>query len=242
MSYPENFTSEELLELKVGDLVAKNYKTADIFKSYGIDFCCGGKISIREACAKKGVDQQELAATLAGIWGSAQPSGDRYNDWSVELLIDYIINQHHSYVQQTLPAMFSYMQKVARVHGGRNPELIEMFNLVSELQTELTAHLEFEEQKLFPFIKSLSSNKNEFTVEQNAEMIRELTQMEDEHDHAGSIMKTLRELSNDFTPPADACTTYRVLFQHLEAFEADLHKHVHLENNILQPKAMALLN
>lgn len=242
MSYPENYTSEELLELKVGEMVAKNYKTADVFKSYGIDFCCGGKISIREACDKKGVDQQALATTLVDMWDSAQSSGDRYNEWSIELLIDYIINQHHVYMQQTLPPVFGYMKKVARVYGERHPELVEMYTLFSELQSELIAHLEFEEQKLFPFIKSLNNNSDQISVKQNAEMIRELTQMEDEHDHAGLIMKDLRKLSNDFNPPADACTTYRVLFQHLEAFEADLHKHVHLENNILQPKAMALLN
>jgi len=168
---------------------------------------------------------------------------NNYNEWSLDFLIDYIVNNHHKYSRNKLPEIGAYTKKVAGVHGERHPELKEIYYEFTMLHGEMINHLDKEEEILFPYVKQLVEVKQQGQKPDQpdfGEAADPIAMMEQEHDDAGAAMRKIRELSDNFTPPEDACTTYRLLFENLEAFEKDLHKHVHLENNILFPKALQL--
>ena len=228
----------------VGELVAEDYRTAGVFKQYGIDFCCGGKKNIVEVCHQKGVPVEELTEKLQQLSEvPAMPQQLKFKEWALPFLADYIINVHHQYVQEKLPQLLEYSRKVATVHGHSNPETIEIASKLEMLAEELMAHLRKEELILFPYVKELWKRREDgqkamtppFQTAANPIRV-----MEEEHEFAGETMAAIRQLSNDFTPPESACNTYRVLYALLEEFEADLHQHVHLENNILFPQAISL--
>lgn len=226
---------EDIKYKKVGSLVAEDYKYADIFKKYGIDFCCGGGVSVEEACMKKGVNCEQLVNDLLAVNGNSRDiTGAK--DWPLDKLINHIIDVHHTYVKENIPLILEYSNKVAKVHGDRHPETIGINRQIYALVDELMPHLTKEETVLFPYIlKLLEVNAQpnpSFGTVQNPIRV-----MMDEHDAAGEIMKSISELSSEYTPPADACATYRVLYQKLLEFENDLHQHIHLENNILFPRA-----
>ncbi|HQO88177.1 MAG TPA: hemerythrin domain-containing protein, partial [Bacteroidia bacterium] len=165
------------------------------------------------------------------------------NDWNLDFLADYIVNTHHTYVKNNLPEISGYAAKVARVHGSNHPELLRINQLVEAISSEFSSHLVKEEQVLFPYIKRMVEAKNnKESVQQSSfgSVKGPINMMEIEHESAGKNMSEIRTLSNDFTLPEDACASYSLLFRLLEEFEEDLHTHVHLENNILFPKALAL--
>ncbi|MBK7869880.1 MAG: iron-sulfur cluster repair di-iron protein [Saprospiraceae bacterium] len=225
----------------IGEIVAQDYRAANVFKRYGIDFCCGGKRSVADACIEKGVDLAVLEQELSELNRQPSPLQMSYQNWSADFLADYIINRHHAYVRKATPEITAYAEKVAKVHGKRHPETVEIFYNWKALSSELESHLLKEENILFPYIKKMAKTEDNqsfrppFGTVQNPINIMEM-----EHDEAGELIHAIRKLSNDFTPPEDACTTYRVLFSMLEEFENDLHEHVHIENNILFPKAIGL--
>jgi regulator of cell morphogenesis and NO signaling len=229
----------DLKTVPVGEIVAKNYHAADVFREYGIDFCCGGHKTLESVTSKKGISSDDVAQRLLQVLESPAASSENYNSWSPGFLIDYIENTHHQFVREKIPQILAYAAKVASVHGERHPENIEIYKLFSELAKELLEHLEDEEKNVFPLIKSyVNDEKNTISREAYTSAIAKLV---DDHEEAGAIMAQINELSNQFTPPADGCTTYRILYQNLEGFEQNLHKHVHLENNILFKKAEAAL-
>lgn len=230
--------------ITVGEVVAQNYHAAGVFREYGMDFCCGGGITLEKACKEKDIDPEELVARLLGIPWVESESGTNYKAWQPDYLIDHIVSRHHRFVREKVVEISAYAAKVARVHGERHPENIEIHQLFQQLATDLMAHLEAEEERLFPQVKELLEARLSGKAP-SEELLRdlksELASMVDDHEEAGAILAKLRELSNDYTPPADACMTYRILYQNLEAFEEDLHLHVHLENNILMPKVERLI-
>ena len=227
----------------VGELVADDYRAAGVFKRYGIDFCCGGKKTVADVCEQKGVPLSELEEQLSHLEGQPAMQRLQFNEWALPFLIDYIINIHHTYVQEKLPQLLEYSRKVAKVHGHAYPETITIADKLESLAEELFAHLRKEELILFPYVKELwkAMEAGEavaappFQSAQNPIRV-----MEAEHEFAGASMAEIRELSSGFTPPEGACNTYRVLYALLEEFEEDLHRHVHLENNILFPQAVEL--
>ena len=220
----------------VGEVVAEDYRTAFVFKAHGIDYCCGGKRSIGKACTSNGVDVDALEKEIRSVL--MQPAdGMRFNDWSAGFLVDYIINNHHSYVERKLPDIIFLADKVARVHGSEHPELIEMLKLVLELNSEMLSHLQKEESVTFPRIKQMETGYSD-----NSFQSLVLDELEEEHEAAGGIMGELETLSKGFTPPEGACTSYVIYFKALKEFQDDLHKHVHLENNILFPKVQKMVN
>jgi len=234
----------KLQEITVGKIVRDNYHAASVFRNYGIDFCCGGGITLADACEKKGVDIDELTEQIKSASWVNRSSGDNYNDWPPDFLVDYIVNTHHKFVRQKIDEVAGYAAKVAKVHGSRHPENVEIFKKFVTLSNELMEHLNEEESRVFPLIKNLydkRQNGEQPTDSEISELKRELSQMVDEHEVAGSLMADIRQLSNEFTPPQDACATYRILYENLAGFEEDLHKHVHLENNILFKKMEQLI-
>lgn len=233
---------KRLEDQTIGEIVANDYRAAGVFKQHGMDFCCGGKRTVAEACAKKGIDLEGLTKELQDLDRQGSEAHN-YNGWSPNLLIDYIVERHHQFVRSKTSEIELYARKVAKVHGGRHAELNDILQEFLVLKGELLDHLEKEEQVLFPYIKALvkaekknaAPEKPDFGTVENP-----VAMMEAEHDEAGEAMAKIQQLSNNFTPPEDACATYRVLFQSLEGFQDDLHKHVHLENNVLFPKALDL--
>jgi regulator of cell morphogenesis and NO signaling len=227
----------------LGQIAAKDLRKAQVFKKYGLDFCCGGKKTVKEACAEKGLDVTKVEQELqqADKIPSFRPIP--YNDWSPDFLADYIVNTHHSYVRKNLPDITAYAEKVKNVHSDRHPELLHIHQLVEEVHAELTAHLAKEERVLFPYIKELVAVKNntqslhaaQFGTVQNP-----INMMEMEHELAGKNLAEIRDLTDNYTLPEDACASYSLLYRLLEEFEEDLHLHIHLENNILFPNALEI--
>ena len=228
----------------LGEIVAKDSRKAEVFKKYGLDFCCGGKKTVKEACAEKGLDvtkiEQELLTADKNIT-THRPLP--YNEWTLPFLIDYITNTHHSYVRKTLPDLVGYAHKVSGVHGDHHPELFEISKLVDEISSELTAHMMKEEKVLFPYIKQLvfaEENEQALPAAHFGTVQNPIKMMEMEHELVGKNLEKIRALSQNYSLPADACGSYRLLYALLQEFESDLHIHVHLENNILFPKALDL--
>ncbi len=230
-------------EETLGQLAAKDLRKAQIFKKYGLDFCCGGKKTVKQACAEKGLDVTKVEQELMQADNAPASRPLPYNEWSLDFLADYIVNTHHTYVKKTLPDLLFYANKVARVHGQRHPELVEINHHVEEVNAELTAHMMKEEKVLFPYVKALAlSAKGEapaqaahFGTVQNP-----INMMEMEHELVGKEMGLIRTLSDNYTLPENACASYSMLYRMLDEFEQDLHLHIHLENNILFPKAIEL--
>lgn len=230
---------KHLSNTSVGDVVAKNYKSAEIFSKYGIDFCCGGGISIEEACKKKQIDTNDVLSDLKKL-DQVESKSQNFNAWDIDYLIDHIIDTHHRFVRNKTVEISAYANKVAKVYGKQYPENVTISQKFDLLSEDLIRHLSDEEETVFPLIRSVKSNRTkgiEITKEQIDSLNKHLVSMITDHDGAGQILKELRNLSNNYTPPTDACTTYRVLYNNLELFESDLHMHVHLENNILFKKA-----
>lgn len=227
----------------IGELVAKDFRKAQVFKKYGIDFCCGGKKSIQQVCEEKGLDANVVEKELQAIPDASTSNETDYASWEPSFLADYIVNVHHKYVREAIPALYEYTYKIARVHGGRHPELLEIAKHFTNVANELEAHMPKEERVLFPFIKQLvEAKKSGVQLDKPAfgSIQNPINMMEMEHEAAGESLEAIRALSNDFALPVDACATYTVAFKKLQEFEDDLHRHIHLENNILFPKAIEL--
>lgn len=225
----------------VAEVVSENIKTAHVFKKHGIDFCCGGGITIEKACEKKQLEYEIIKNELLQV--DDTPKAYDYNSWNLDFLIDHIVNIHHTYVEESIPLILQYSNRVAHVHGHHYTEVVKINELFTEVANELTEHLKKEEQVLFPYVKVLLKLKAEGgkletppfgTVENPIHM------METEHESAGDIFKTIAKLTNNYTPPEGACNTFRALYAKLDEFEQDLHQHIHLENNILHAKAKQL--
>lgn len=229
-------------EMTVAQIVTHNIKMADVFKKNGIDFCCGGNVSVQEICEKKKVDYEQLKGELIEI-DTVQNNSFDFDSWDLGFLSDYIINTHHKYVTEAKGLIIQYSDKVAKVHGHHYVEVVEINKLFHALAEELTSHMFKEENILFPYIKQLDEAKksgNSISSPGFGTVQNPINMMEHEHDVAGDIIKNINELSNDFTPPEEACNTFRALYSKLEEFQNDLFQHIHLENNILFPKAIKL--
>ena len=227
----------------IGELVAKDYRTASVFKKYGIDFCCQGNRTIDEACQKKNIDSKSVVNDLDAIIQAQGENTTDYKSWPLDLLADYIEKKHHRYVVEKTAEILPYLDKICRVHGERHPELFEINEHFNKTAGELAMHMKKEELILFPFVRKLAQAKQEgsnvvappFGTVQNP-----IEAMMQDHTNEGDRFRKIEELSNNYTPPQDACNTYGVTLGLLKEFEQDLHLHIHLENNILFPKAIEL--
>jgi len=225
-----------LADRTVGELVAERPGRSRVFESLGIDFCCQGGRTLREACERKGLALETLMARLEveladKATPTQNPAGLPAHD-----LATYIVETHHGYLRRELPRLRAMSERVAKVHGGHTPSLVEVFHVTVELQTELESHMMKEEQILFPMIVALSHGEPP-----PMPLDCPINQMVHEHDIAGAALARLRELSRGFQPPPEACNTYRALFAGLLELEEDLHRHIHLENSVLFPAAQAMM-
>ncbi|UKB77897.1 iron-sulfur cluster repair di-iron protein [Chryseobacterium sp. MEBOG07] len=226
----------------IGNMVAEDFRTAAIFKRHGIDFCCKGGRTIEEACSNKKLPPEKIYEELEALPKNENASID-FNSWPLDLLADYIEKTHHRYVEEKTPVLQAFLEKLCKVHGERHPELFEINTLFNESAHDLAAHMKKEELILFPFVRNMMKAKISGgslqqpvfgTVENPVHM------MQHEHTVEGDRFRKIAEITDEYLPPADGCNTYKVAFAMLQDFENDLHKHIHLENNILFPKAIRL--
>lgn len=234
---------EHIENKSVGEIVAQDYRAAAVFENHKIDFCCNGGRSLADVAAEKGLALESLVEEVKKARAQGNGGATDYESWPLDLLADYIVKTHHRYSDQQITKIKPYLDKIAQVHGDHHPELFKIKEIFNQIAGEISAHTKKEEIIVFPFIKKLINAKEKNlpyenpqarTVEDPVNMLRH------EHDNQGDAFKQMAALSNDFTTPEDGCNTYRVTFGLLKEFEQDLHKHIHLENNILFPRAIAL--
>ncbi|MFB9327672.1 iron-sulfur cluster repair di-iron protein [Paenibacillus aurantiacus] len=220
----------------VGDIVSVYSQASNVFKSYGIDFCCGGQRTVAEAAAKRKLNEAELLARLNQVCTEARPTWPldwQQDDRKLAKLMAHITRNHHDFLRDELPVLRDFVDKVARVHGDDHPELLPLQRLYHQLTEELLAHIDKEEQLLFPAIQSAEAEGTGQALKLAIEL---LSALEAEHDGAGELLRRMREVTRDYTLPAGACRTYTLAFRKLEELEADMFTHIHLENNLLFPQ------
>jgi regulator of cell morphogenesis and NO signaling len=227
----------------VGEFVAEDYRTASVFERYGIDFCCGGKVSLAETCQERGIDPAAIIREIEAVKNEPLERNQNYAAWGLPFLSDYIINTHHGYLNENTAKIAVYANKIAEVHGTHHPEVIEIARIFDRIAIDMTAHLREEEEVLFPAIKRIDAARKAGTEPEAGDLKTlksALEKLNQEHDAIGDAVHTIRDLSKGYAIPDDVCNTFVVTYQKLKEFEDDLHKHVHLENNILFPKAARL--
>ena len=215
-----------------------------IFEAAGIDYCCGGQQSLSDACAKAGVTVDDTVASLELANTSSKQAEERnFVNATLAELIDHIIETHHVFTRTEIGRLRALLEKVCGVHGQNHPELARLRTLFGILSLELEPHMTKEERVLFPYVIGMEdavSNKRPVTAPLFKTIAIPVRMMMLEHDGAGELLKQMRQLTSDYTPPSDACISYQTLYASLEAFEKDLHQHIHLENNILFPRALEM--
>jgi regulator of cell morphogenesis and NO signaling len=219
-------------ELTVAQLAIAQPGALAVFTRYNIDFCCGGHRSLEEACQRIGLDPDKIRTEIYQASPADSIQSLRPDSWSSTFLVDFIVENHHSFVRKAIPELEALLEKVCDRHGNDSLELLKIREFFLELSKELTSHMGKEENVLFPSIRRL-----EMESQENHPIKRiiqaPITAMEDEHQAAGDLVKQIRSLSNNYTPPDFACPTFRVTYQKLKEFDNDLMRHIHLENNIL---------
>jgi regulator of cell morphogenesis and NO signaling len=236
---------ENLKNKTIGSFVADDFRTAAVFSKYKIDFCCKGNRTITEVCEKQNINSDALLESVLEVLQSENKGSIDFNSWPLDLLADYIEKTHHRYVEEKSQVLLAFLDKLCKVHGAGHPELFRINELFIGSAGELAQHMKKEELILFPFVKKMMKAKEsegDFSQPPFGTVSNPIAMMMHEHDNEGERFREIAELTDNYTPPTDACTTYKVTFAMLKEFEEDLHKHIHLENNILFPKAVLLEN
>lgn len=226
----------------VSEIVAANYTTASIFKKYKVDFCCNGNRTLASISKEVNISLQTLITEINDILKQSG-SPTTYNNWRLDFLVDYIYENHHKYVEKQIPEILDYLDKIIANHSNKHPELHEIKNLFKISSEELTKHLKKEELLIFPLIKKLvAKSKIKSSIEKKTlkTLKNTIAMMHEEHDKEGIRFRKIEELTNYYTPPKNACNTYKITLSLLKAFQEDLHKHIHLENNILFKKVIEI--
>jgi len=238
----KNETIKSLVEKTLAEIVTDNVRSAVVFEEFGLDFCCKGNRSLKSACEDKNLDMQKIINELVNISDTSSAT-QNVTDWQLDFLVDYIINNHHQYVRRMIPVISLHSDKVASVHGKNHPETVKIADLFLAVRDELEMHMMKEERILFPQIKQIvlaEKENKQYPAPPFGSIQNPIRMMEAEHASAGDAMHQIRELSENFSAPEDACNTLKALYSELKEFEEDLHKHIHLENNILFPKSIEM--
>lgn len=224
-----------LLERTVGELVAERPGRSRVFQAFQIDFCCQGGRTLHEACERKGIAAASVVEQLEAELADKSAPAQNPADLPADELAEYIFQKHHQFLWRELPRLHAMAERVAQVHGGHTPSLVEMFHIFCGMEEELTTHMMKEEQVLFPAIVEMSQGRSKPIAVDGP-----IASMIHEHEEVGTALARLHELSHGFQPPPDACNTYRALFAGLHDLEEDVHRHIHLENAVLFPAARAM--
>lgn len=230
-------------ESYIGQIVASDYRTASIFESYNIDYCCNGNRSLKTACKTLNIEPEELIIQINSISGMQTNLSDDFTKWSLDKLVNYIEEKHHKYVEEKSLEITPLLQKICQVHAAAHPELFKISELFITSVQELTKHMKKEELILFPYINKMAKRKKgdeKWKTPIFGTIKNPISMMEGDHDQEGDRFREIKKLTQNFQAPKDACATYRRTFALLQEFEKDLHQHIHLENNILFPKSIAM--
>ena len=234
-----SFTSET----KVKDIALSNPATKQILEDAGLDYCCGGGKSLHEACLHADVPAEEILNRLRENSRDISPGDANWTSAPLSDLTRHIRERHHRYAREAIVRVQTLLEKVGAKHGENHPEITDIQRLFTEVGREMIMHMRKEEQILFPYIDALEKATSAHSSVEPPffQTVRNpIHAMMKEHDAAGELVKQIRNASSEYTTPADACTSYKALYQDLREFEADLHQHVHLENNILFPRAVEM--
>lgn len=232
-----------LKEQSLANIVTNHFQAAQVFEKYNLDFCCKGKKTLSIACDENRVDIETVLTDLAEVLQQDEQVKD-FNNMSLEALISYIILHHHFYVKQSLPNILSHIEKVSYKHGASYPYMVEVLNIFEQVNEEMLSHMQKEEMILFPRIRAIESalSFNSNILMNKSEIEKPIEVMETEHDFVGEALAKIKVLTNNYTILDEMCTTFKITIAELKEFEEKLHEHVHLENNILFPKAKNLFN
>lgn len=236
-------SSKGYKSLSVGQIVASDFNTATVFARLGIDFCCHGNVMFTEACRLKGLDPQKVEHQLDEICLTTVTGIPSFSEWPLDLLIDYVLKIHHRNIRTRGPQITALLNKVVNRHDEYHPELTEVSQLFRQALIDLENHLSKEEQVLFPYVYEMcEANYNDLCIEPFGcgTIQHPISVMEDEHSHEGELFERISELTGNFAAPDDACVSYRLVLEQLKQFRDALHEHIHLENNIIFPRAMAM--
>lgn len=226
-------------EETIGEIAGKDLRNAEVFKEYGLEFCCDGNKPLSEACAEVGVDEEEVKKALDKVVKSGSEVGHDYNNWELDFLADYIVNVHHKYVRKSAQMFTDLSKKIATVHGDSHPELFKIKEHLDTLLADMLAHQKEEETVVFPFIRQIVQAEDQKEILADKDSIEEpIRLMKDEHKAVAKHVHAIEELSDSYKVPADGCESYRLYFNKLKELDDDLHLHIHLENNVLFPKAL----
>jgi regulator of cell morphogenesis and NO signaling len=228
-------------DTKVGQIAASGSAATRVLEEAGVDYCCGGHQSLHDACAQAGVPEEEILKRLRENKSALGPQDANWASAPLSSLTEHIRAQHHTYVRETIRRIEPLLAKVKARHGANHPEITEIERLFAEISRDMIMHMQKEEQILFPYIEALerASNGRGSIEPPFFQTIRNpVHAMMREHDAAGDLVRQVRQASADYAPPQDACASFQSLYSELQAFETDLHQHVHLENNILFPRAV----
>ncbi len=233
-------TTVELETTSVGKIVAEQPDVARIFEKHKMDYCCQGATTLADACTRKKVDAAAVIDEIRQVINKKNPTNE--SDWtraSLTELVQHIVGTHHGFLQTELPRISALIAKVNRVHGDKHPEFAKVLSTFELMRGELESHMAKEERILFPAVEAMETWQAVGDLPFGS-VANPIGMMEHEHDEVGNALQRLRDLTNDFTPPAEACTTWRVMLEALENLEQDLHRHIHKENSILFPRAIEL--
>ncbi|KJS00515.1 MAG: iron-sulfur cluster repair protein ScdA [Desulfobulbaceae bacterium BRH_c16a] len=231
------------LKRTIGEIVADDYRAATVFEKHGVDFCCGGQVTLSDTCLEKGLDPARIIDEIEAVQKTPVERGRNYGSWSLSFLADYIVNTHHTYLRENIGEIVAYTQKIAKVHGEHHPEVVEIAAIFAKIENDMLAHLRAEEEVCFPAIKRVEEAQKAGmspSVEDIETIRHSLLNFHLEHEEIGDAAHKIRHLAKGFALPDDACNTFMITYQKLQEFEDDLHKHVHLENNILFPKVTGM--
>jgi len=235
--------AEALAQRPIGDIVSADWRSAAVFEKHGIDFCCGGSQTLGAACSAKGLEPEAILHELSQALAAPAEGVPDYVTWKSSDLADHIIRTHHAWLAENTSLITTWTAKIASVHGTRHPELVRIAAIFAGIAADLTGHLAAEEEVFFPAIKRLEAARNSQRAPLSADLsaVRSsLASLGAEHEKIGDAVHEIRRLAANFALPPDACATYTLSYKKLAEFEEELHKHVHLENNILFPKAAGL--
>ncbi len=235
--------AKDPLNKSIGEFVAEDFRTARVLEKYGIDFCCGGKALLSETCRLKGIDGNAIVLEIEAAKSEPAEWGRDYAAWTLSFLADYIINTHHAYLNENMGQISDYVHKIAEVHGANHPEVIEIASIFDRIAADMAAHLREEEEVLFPAIRRIDAARKMGATPEPKDLKSArvcVAKLGHEHEEIGDAVHRIRHLSKEYAIPDDVCNTFMLTYRKLKEFEDDLHKHVHLENNILFPKAAQL--
>jgi len=225
----------------IGDIVAKNYKTAEVFRSYGVDFCCKGNRTLKDLSGSENIVMEKLIGDLERVISEGKDSNTDYDKWPLDLLADFIEKKYHRYIEEKIPVITEYLTKVCKLHGQGYNELYKIHEIFSSSSEDLLHHMMKEENILFPYIRKMVADERQGLCHKPpmfGSIKNPISMMMDEHTTEGDRYREIASLSNNYTPPSGTCNTFIVTYALIQEFEEELHKHIHLENNILFPNAI----